>query len=356
MRFVCGQVPILFIAIAGMLCGTVAAAEAAARAEIAGVTVQVNEGDPVPDAALLRSFLKPGQTVRDVLGWRRTERAKGVYAMPQSNADLYALVAAAGGKNVVTLFSGNMLYNMKSDDFPVTPEQIDGFANYAAWVVRNDGGRQADGRAANIPGLYAVTIWNEMNGSWHGTIQRTADREAAMAALLKVVVPKIRAANPSVHIAAGAFVGFQGLAEWFQQIGKTFDWNSVDWLDIHPYLGDERQMPLEKWTLAMQRLRDGRRPEGVPAIRNPAYYSEWGGPSAVRYTLAHAGDAGAPDYFEWFEKNIVGADPVPVAGGNYFTLVANPNFPRQGLSTSPSSAAMTGLGSAFRSRYVSPQK
>ena len=147
------------------------------------------------------------------------------------------------------------------------------------------------------------------------------------------------------------FVGFAGLAEWFQQIGRRFDWSSVDWLDIHPYLGGEKTEPLQHWTDEIKKLRQGNPAQGIPPIRNPAYYSEWGGPSAVRYAQAHAGTT--PDYFEWFEKNVAGADPVPAAGSNYFTLVAAPKFPRQGLTKNASSpSAVTELGAAFRARYV----
>jgi hypothetical protein len=358
MSFVRGLSRISGIAVLGGLAGfglPLSSARAALPGDpaVAGLAVQVNEGEPVPDMSVFKAFLRPGQTVRDALGWRRVEHSKGGFQLPQPDADLYARVAAAGGKNVVSLFSGNELYGMKSDDFPVTPEQIEGFANFAAWVVGNDGAGHADARAANIPNLYAVTVWNEMNGTWHGTIQKTPDREAAMAALLKALVPKIRAANPAVHIAAGAFVGFQGLAEWFRQIGKSFDWSSVDWLDIHPYFGDQKAAPLEQWTEAMQKLRAGNPGQGIPPIRNPAYYSEWGGPSAVHYEQAHASDPAAPNYFEWFDQNVVGADPVPVAGGDYFTLVSNANFPRQGLTKNASSAAdITELGTAFRARYL----
>jgi len=320
--------------------------------EIAGLAVQVNEGGPVPSASLLSSFLPPGQTVRDALGWHRVENAKGQYAMPAANWELYATVASVHGKNVVTLFGGNKLYGMeKNSDFPTTAEQIEGFANFAAWVARNDGAAKPNEHAANIPNLYAVTVWNEMNGTWNGGISEPKARQDAMASLLNAIVPKIRIANSSVRIAAGAFTGFPGLANWFQGIGRHFDWRSVDWLDIHPYLADLREKPAEEWARQMILLRSGDLAHGIPPIKNPAYYSEWGGPAAVKYARAHANDPTAITYFEWFHKNIVEADPVPVAGGNYFTLFCSPQFPLQGLATGPT-GQVTPLGASFRGMYV----
>jgi len=329
-----------------------------AVAAIAGLALQANEGGSLPSEATLRSYLPPGQTVRDVLGWQRVESARGVYAMPDSNWRLYTLVSSVGGKNVVTLFSGNRAYGMEKFGFPENDDQRQGFADFAAWAVRNDGPGKPNGHAANIPNLYAVTIWNEMNGSWHGDIRKPDDRAAAMAALLSRVVPAIRASNPSVRIAAGAFVGFPGLADWFQKIGRGFDWHSVDWLDIHPYLADLKEKPAEVWAHQLELLRAGNPAAGIPPIRNPAYYSEWGGPAAVKYARAHADDPSAPSYFEWFESNVLRADPVPVAGGDFFTLFSSPEFPRQGLAEekadAPEGSQATPAGGAFRARYLKP--
>lgn len=323
---------------------------------VAGLAVQVNEGGAAPSAELLKAFLPQGQTVRDSLGWHRIETERGRYVMPDAIWSLYTTVASVGGRNVVTLFSGNKLYGMGSNfDFPTSPEQIEAFANFAGWVVRNDGAGKPDARAANIPSLYAVTIWNEFNGEWHGTIDDPKMRPEAMAALLNVVVPKIRAANPSVHIAAGAFIGFQGLARWFQDIGRHFDWRTVDWLDIHPYIGGLKDKPIEEWARQIALLRAGDPRRSAPPITNPAYYSEWGGPASVHYTKAHEGDPGAQSYFDWFADNIIKPDPVAVAGGNYFTLFSSAKFPKQGLASDPSAAGppqITPLGKAFVERYL----
>src|SRR5215469_3719984 len=113
-----------------------------------------------------------------MLGWHKVEQVAGRHAMPPQQWQSYQNVAAAGSYNLVTLGFGNALYGSngyqaKVDDFglPVTPQQIQAFTKYAVWVVSNDGGSAPDAKAANIPNLYGVSIWNELNGSWDGGIK-----------------------------------------------------------------------------------------------------------------------------------------------------------------------------------------
>lgn len=314
---------------------------------IAGLNVQVSEGGQLPSAAALNAFLPPGGTVRDTLGWRNVELSRGHYTMPGANWQLYSVVASAGGRNVITLFTGNALYNTCGPfGFPVTTDQIKAFANFAAWAVRNDGTGAPNDHAANIPALYAVTIWNEFNGSWHACVPAGAVRRAAMATLLNAVVPQIRASNPGVRIAAGAFVGFYGLAGWFEDIGKTFDWSTVAYLDVHPYLAT---IPAAKaWAAQLKLLRNGNPLTGAPPIKNPMFFSEWGGPSAVNYLTLHLLDPTAPSYCNWFITHVVNADSVPVAGGEYFMLFDSPNFPNEGLLSGPLPTSITTLGLQFQ--------
>jgi hypothetical protein len=315
---------------------------------IAGLAVQVSEGGTVPTLPVLNAFLPPGASVRDVLSWASSEQTLGHYAVPDGDWRLYAAVASVGGKNVVTLFTGNLLYQTNGTfGFPTTPAQIQGFANFAAWAVRNDGTGAPNQHAANIPALYAVTIWNEMNGTWNGGIHTGQPRWNAMAALLNVVVPRIRAENPSVHIAAGAFIGYSGVARWFRGIGQNFDWSTVDWLDIHPYLATS--LAATQWGAQVSELRVGEPLKGVPGIKNPLYFSEWGGVAAANYTVANPNGI---SYFDWFQTNVVGADRKPIAGGNYFTLYVSRQFPREGLVHAPLPNNPTRLGVAFQQAFL----
>ena len=306
-----------------------------------GVAVQVNEGEAVPPAAVLSAVLPKAGTVRDMLQWARVEKLPGVYGVPAEDFQLYQVVASTGGGNVITLFGGNPLYGLPNANFPVTPAQLQGFAAYAAYLVANDGGTVPDAQAANIPHLAGVTIWNEFNGGYGGGIVGK-NRPAAMAKLLSVVVPAIKKSNRTVKISAGAFVGHSGVAHWFAAIGQGFNWKQADWLDIHPYIYEAKGA--KGWAREMGALREA-------GISNPCYYSEWGGPSAVKFMAANP----RANYFQWFQQNIIAADSVTPKGGNFFELSNLPHFAGQGLTTGHSGKPAyqwTGLGLQFTSTFL----
>jgi hypothetical protein len=108
-----------------------------------------------------------------------------------------------------------------------------------------------------------------------------------------------------------------------------------------------------------------------PPILNPAFYTEWGGPSLVRYSCTHflveaakstcltINLSKAATYWNWFDKYVAGADPVPVAGGNYFTISNTSEFWNEGLTHGPSFSppyAATAIGLQYLSRYVTPYR
>jgi len=324
-----------------------AAATQPALANDWGIAVQVNEGAPLPPVPVLQAMAPAGSTVRDILGWHNVEKSRGLYTMPAVDWHLYQQVAAAGDKNVVTLFAGNPIYGTATFGFPTSAEQIAAWARFAAYAVANDGGTAPDSKAANIPSLEAVTIWNEFNGTWNGGIVTPQQQQQAMAALLKVVVPAIRAANPKVKIGAGAYVGAFNLSNWFLNIAVDgFDWHSVDWLDVHPYVAPNG---LATWQSEVAKLR-------ASGITNPFYFSEWGGPNSVSYATKFAGTANnPPSYAQWFIANVVAVDTIMPAGGNFFTLANVTQFPNQGLTTGTMTAPayqLTTLGAAYLNYFL----
>jgi hypothetical protein len=318
-----------------------------------GIGLQVNEGDAVPPAQLLAAATNPGDDVRDILGWPESEQSPGAYALPARNAALYSEVAQAGRSNVVTLFGCDTLAAYACSgpqSFPQTPAQIAGFTNWACWVVG----------AANIPNLRAVTIWNEMNGSFNGGIGTPAAQQLAMAKLLAAVVPAIRECNPNVAIYAGAFVGDVLLADWFCKIQKFgFNWSQVDGLDIHPYLSGAPSMPAQSglnWYnafLGSNSLVNGCAGGSAPIVA-PLYFSEWGG-AALQNALSNGYFPTAAAYFAWFEKTVANVSPVkyPVAGRAFFLLANDSNFPTQGVFSADYSQT-TPIGNDYLAAYVAP--
>ena len=316
-----------------------------------GLAVQVNEGQPIPPPATLIAMSNRHDDVRDILGWPESEKSARNYALPVRNAAFYTEVAQAGRYNVVTLFGCNMVapYTCAGkQSFPQTKAQIKGFVDWACWVVS----------AANIPNLRAITIWNEMNGTWGGGIQSPSARQQAMATLLIALVPAIRECNPNVAIYAGAFVGDSSLATWFCHIQQDgFDWSEVDGLDIHPYLGAGPNFPTQDgqdWQSAFtgpKGLLTGCQGQTKPIVR-PLYFSEWGG-YALQAALANSNVDDAAAYFTWFEATVANVNPVsyPVVGRAYFLLANNGNFSLEGL-LSADFASMTSIGAAYENAYI----
>ncbi len=282
-----------------------------------GVDAETATTGFVPTVGQLKTVMPMGgELVRSTLGWHKVETVRGQLAIPPQFVQLFTNVAAAGDQNVVTLAFGNVLYTNGPDGkpsnmaLPVTDEARGAYAAYAAWVAKT------------VPNLYAVTIWNECNGSFcTGTV---AERQTNYRLLMDAAVPAIRAANSNVKIIAGATVGWNTQGWWLGIQKAGFDWARVDMLDFHPYFGAEKENPLVSWKKQLAAIRAG-------GIRNPAFYSEWGGPSAVKT---------GPSYVAWFAKNVPAADPVKVDGATWFTL-----FGKSGLLTD--SGALTPLGDAF---------
>jgi hypothetical protein len=154
------RIPALIIALAFILAPP-------AAAQIHGVAVQVSQGQAVPTPAQLREVIAPGDFVRDLAPWARmdpgcnlTSDANAQIVIPPEMQALYDTVAAAKGKNFITLGFNNAACGQRSNygaaGFPNTPALRAEFASYAAQLVKT------------VPALGGISIWNEMNGSFNG--------------------------------------------------------------------------------------------------------------------------------------------------------------------------------------------
>src|SRR5262245_26911104 len=221
-----------------LLAASIVLLSSAAHAAGHGVAVQVNEGKPVPTIAQLKTVLAPGGLVRDVLGWHkadpkcnlRTDPALPL-VIPASLARLYQNVAAAGGKNFVTLAFNNrncgQLSNAGGAAFPNTAALRAEFAAYAVRVVKQ------------VPALGGISVWNELNGTWDGGYTNRADKLRNYCPLANAVINEVRKVNAGLPIAIGATVGWN-IETWFTEMFDAYDCmgkaDSSIWLDVHPYL------------------------------------------------------------------------------------------------------------------------
>jgi hypothetical protein len=118
-----------------------------ATSQTFGVAVQVSNGKPVPNQEQLEAVLHPGDFVRDVLGWQKADpqcnlagNPWGKIEFPETIALLHQRVAAARGRNFITLAFNNTACGQATNSgikaFPDTPALRAEFAAYAAAAVR----------------------------------------------------------------------------------------------------------------------------------------------------------------------------------------------------------------------------
>src|SRR5690348_7528522 len=138
-----------------------------AQAQVHGIAVQVSQGQDIPTTAQIRALTNPGDFVRDLAPWARTDPDCDLATMPGATISippemqtLYNRVAQTGRKNFVTLGFNNINCGQVSNlgwlDFPNTPQLRAEFAAYAVQLVQT------------VPQLAGISIWNEMNGAFNG--------------------------------------------------------------------------------------------------------------------------------------------------------------------------------------------
>jgi hypothetical protein len=209
-------------------------------------------------------------------------------------------------------------------------------------VVSHDGGSQPDAHAANIPNLYAVSVWNELNGTWTGGIGDIPTRIAAYARLVNSVGPAIRAANPDVKVIVGATVG-ANIGGWYMRLFANHMWGKNDpnvYLDVHPYIGasltpaNQNVPALATWNRSMTLIRGA-------GINNALFATEWGGPVA---SLVEANNPGL-SYFDWIQTNLFAKENF--AGAAWFAVTKFGKSGTGALVNVSGSVQTTKLGAEF---------
>ncbi|HWC62107.1 MAG TPA: cellulase family glycosylhydrolase [Rhizomicrobium sp.] len=324
-----------------MLCAMARPAQSQiVRPQTYGVGVQVSNGKAVPSVQQLTTVLHPGDFVRDVLGWQKAdvycdllEKESHGIRIPAAMASLYQNVAAAGGKNFVALGFSNIHCGQISSSgmraFPDTPALRAEFAAYAVGVVRN------------VPALGALSLWNELNGSFNGGIAGKAQKLTRYCLLANEVIGAVRHVNPDIPIAIGASQGWDidgWFSDLFDKYGCVGKGDPTIWLDVHPYLtgnlvAGTGKNDIQLWQDAVANIRqDG--------ISNPLFASEWGAWAAHKWSLKHR----KGDYLDMFKSQIFGRDP-NWAGGTWFELLHDARVPNAGLFDKY--GALTPLGALY---------
>jgi hypothetical protein len=310
-----------------------------------GVDVQVSNGRASPTIQQLQMVLRPGDFVRDVLGWQRVDRRcdltssqSGGLQIPASMAALYANVAAAGGKNFVALGFNNeycgQIITSGAQAFPDTPALRAEFAAYAADVVRQ------------VPALGGLSIWNELNGTFSGGFTSEAAKLTAYCLLVNDVVAEVRKVDPNIPIAIGATQGWNidgWFSDMFDQYGCVGKGDPTIWLDVHPYLTGARPTGMVRtdwqlWQSAVSNIR-------ADGISNPLFASEWGAWAARIWSTKHPNG----DYLNTFKAQVFSRDP-NWAGGTWFEMLYDARTPHAGLFDK--TGALTPFGQDYISDFT----
>jgi hypothetical protein len=316
----------------------------AASAQTAGVAVQVSGGKPIPTIAQLQTILRPGDFVRDILGWHKADQKcdlrrspSGEITIPSSLGTLYRNVQVAGGRNFVTLAFNNRKCGQPTvsgtNTFPNTPELRAEFAAYAVATVKQ------------VPALGGISMWNELNGTWSGGFKTRAEQLTAYCALANAVITEVRKVDADIPIAIGATVGWS-VDRWFGDmfdvygcIGKA---DPTIWLDVHLFLRGRRigngQTDWDAWNASVRTLR-GR------GVSNPLIATEWGAKAGYVWSLAHP----HASYMKTFQSRVLAQD-ARWAAFTWFEMLHDKKNPNAGLFDAAGN--LTGLGNQYVSEFV----
>jgi hypothetical protein len=182
-----------------------------------GVMTHFAKGWPTDVIPLIR---KAGIVhVRDEQPWRQVEKQPGDYQFPPRLSGYMADFAEQGIDPLIVLAFANPLYD--HGETPYSDEGRAAYAAYAGAVARN-----------YQPGLRAVEIWNEYNGSFCDGPCRF-DRAGAYAAMLRDAYRRVKAEAPSVTVLGGAGVPIP--LDYYRSLFEKGALASMDAIVIHPY-------------------------------------------------------------------------------------------------------------------------
>ena len=158
--------------------------------------------------------------VRDEVYWGQVETKRGEFDFTRQDAYMGKL-KEAGIRPLIVLSFANKLYD--GGMTPYSPEGCDGYARYAAEVLRHYGSQ-----------IRWLEVWNEYNGSFCAG-RATEDRPRYYTAMAKTSYAKIKAVRPDVTVLGCAPVLIP--LPYFEGIFKRGGLDAMDAVVIHPYRG-----------------------------------------------------------------------------------------------------------------------
>ena len=235
-----------------------------------GVCTHFSQGKGLVDANL-RSMNRAGiTTIRDEATWGAIERTKGELAMPE-RLDGYVRQASAAGLEVMLILDyANRLYD--DGDRPRSETAIEGFCNYAEFLVRHFG---------NDVRLYEV--WNEWDiGIGMPEPYNKGGSPEDYVQLLAAVYPRIKAIDPQITVMAGSCTSGGAKKGWLEEIVRLGALDYCDAISVHAYnygneFPDRTPEACSVWLSGVQEMLRGYN----DGIDFPFYVTEVGWPNHV---------------------------------------------------------------------------
>ncbi|ROR98347.1 cellulase family glycosylhydrolase [Raoultella terrigena] len=171
---------------------------------------------------------------RDDYGWGGIEEEKSNYSVSNRLKKVdYAFANASkyGLSSMLILAYGNKNYD--SGGYPLSPEAVEAFSNYAAWTAMRFKGK-----------VKYYEVWNEWT---NGTGVKRGNRAIPSAEyyfnLVKETSIAIKRVDPSAIVIAGGFNSLNGINKknglsgiaWFEKLFDLGVMKYIDGVSIHPY-------------------------------------------------------------------------------------------------------------------------
>ncbi len=260
-------------------CG-LACAPATRALEILGVGTHLAQGAPEATVStLLKSF--PSLGIRDEVYWNQFERTPGQYR-PTPNLSAALRLACAperAAKSVLVLGYGNPLYD--EGRRPRSPEALQAYAEYAVKV------------AQLCPAIGQLEIWNEWNLATGVSKAEGAGSADDYVALVRQVVPRLRAAGFAGRILLGGIAGDHPDWAFTRQVIAAGVLPLADGYSVHLY-NFARALPdrPDEMMTRLKRLHE-LLAAAVPGREMPVYITETGWPVGTGKPMLASAEAGA---------------------------------------------------------------
>ena len=178
-------------------------------------------------------------SLRDEVSWQQIEKMPKVYAIPKIITKTDSAFTSASTTSelsmILILSYGNGLYT--KNGYPSNDKEIQGFANYASWVVKRYNGR-----------VKYYEIWNEwLAGTGVGNKKIGRPGDDVFISLVKSTSSAVKNLDKNAVVMTGSINPLKSRErQWIYNLINAGLLKYVDAISIHPYSFQFQGSPLQK--------------------------------------------------------------------------------------------------------------